>query len=104
MVLDGFGKFLVIFVQKYIFLPLLQKFWAKKWLFGDFPTWPVIPREIPFLEVYTFICYDKNNFHKKLQFCEGGTILFGCHHIWLKHERKSFVSFLKNLTWAPMPH
>ena len=28
--LDGFGIFLVIFVQKYIFLPLLKKFWAKK--------------------------------------------------------------------------
>ena len=28
--LDGFGNFFVIFVQKYIFLPLLKKFWAKK--------------------------------------------------------------------------
>ena len=34
MYLDGFGKFLVIFVQKY-FLPLLKKIWAKKSLFGD---------------------------------------------------------------------
>ena len=42
-----------------------------------------IPREIPFLEMYNFIyftllflSYDKNNLHKKkLQFCEGGTIL-----------------------------
>ena len=31
--LDGFGKYLVIFVQKYIFLPLLKKIWAKKSLF-----------------------------------------------------------------------
>ena len=30
MYLDGFGKFWVIFVQKYIFLPLLKKNWAKK--------------------------------------------------------------------------
>ena len=29
MYLDGFGKFLVIFVQKYL-LPLLKNFWAKK--------------------------------------------------------------------------
>ena len=36
MYLDGFGKFFVIFVQKYFFLPLLKKFWAKKSLFGDF--------------------------------------------------------------------
>ena len=36
MYLDGFGKFLVIFVQKYIFLPLLKKFWAKNHFFGNF--------------------------------------------------------------------
>ena len=29
MYLDGFGKFLVIFVQKYFFLPLLKKFGPK---------------------------------------------------------------------------
>ena len=36
MYLDGFGKFFVIFVQKYFFLQLLKKFWVKKSLFGDF--------------------------------------------------------------------
>ena len=35
MYLDGFGKFLVIFVQN-IFLPLLKNILAKKSLFGDF--------------------------------------------------------------------
>ena len=36
MYLDGFGKFLVIFVQKYFF-PLFKKFWVKKNpFFGDF--------------------------------------------------------------------
>ena len=35
MFLDGFGTFLVIFVQKN-FLPLLKKFWVKNHLFGDF--------------------------------------------------------------------
>ena len=25
-----------------------------------------------------FLSYDKNNFHKQLQFCEGGTILDMC--------------------------
>ena len=39
MYLDGFGKFLVIFVKKYIyifFLPLLKKLGAKKSLFWQF--------------------------------------------------------------------
>ena len=37
MYLDGFGKFLVIFVQKlYIFLPLLKKIGPKNHFFGDF--------------------------------------------------------------------
>ena len=35
--LDGFGKFLVIFVQKYIlFVPMLKQLGAKKSLFGEF--------------------------------------------------------------------
>ena len=36
MYLDGFGKILVTFVQKYFFLPLLKKIWAKKSLFWRF--------------------------------------------------------------------
>ena len=28
-----------------------------------------------FIYFISFLSYDKNNFHKKLQFCEGGTIL-----------------------------
>ena len=58
MYLDGFGKFLVIFVQIC---------------------------EISFLKMYTFIyftslvsSYVKNHFHKNLQFCEGDTILNQC--------------------------
>ena len=35
MYLDGFGKFLVIFVQKYFFI-LVKKFWATKSLFWQF--------------------------------------------------------------------
>ena len=28
-----------------------------------------------FIYFIIFLSYEKNNFHKKLQFCEGGTIL-----------------------------
>ena len=35
MYLDGFGKFLVIFVLKYFFT-LVNKFWVKKSLFCNF--------------------------------------------------------------------
>ena len=36
MYLDGFGRFLVIFVENFFFLPLLKKIWAKKLLFWQF--------------------------------------------------------------------
>ena len=69
----------------------MYKNWGPKNFFGDFSkirflaknlTLKKINRKIPFLKMYTFIyltllvlSYDKNNFHKKLQFCKGGTIL-----------------------------
>ena len=31
-----------------------------------------------YFTLLVFLSYDKNNFHKKLQFCEGGTILNKC--------------------------
>ena len=83
---------LVNFCPKLFVLPLLKKNWAKKITFWRFLKNMIISQKSDylnrflvkffFLEMYTFIyftllvlSYNKNNFHKKLQFCEGGTIL-----------------------------
>ena len=74
MYIDGFAKFLVIFVQKYIFTSttfnqncdVFNKFLV------EFPSWNV------YFYIRYLICfevYDKNKFHKKLQNCKSGTIL-----------------------------
>ena len=47
MYLDGFGNFFfVIFVQKYIFLPLLKKIWAKNHCFGDFSKHTILAKNL----------------------------------------------------------
>ena len=70
MHIDGFANFLLIFVQKNIFLTLTifnQNDFNK--LFVKFFSWNVYIRYL--------ICFQvmKNKFHKKLQNCKGGTIL-----------------------------
>ena len=86
MYLDGFGKFLVIFVQKYFFLPLLKKFWAKKSLFDNFSKIQFLAKNLTILidslwnflsKIYTSLVFKlcQKQFSQNLQFCEGGTIL-----------------------------
>ena len=51
MYLDGFGKFLKIFVQKYMFLPFLKEMDQKHFLGGNF-------LKMQFLAQKLMICID----------------------------------------------
>ena len=95
MYLDGLGKFLVIFVQKYIyiyiFFTLLKKFWAKKSLFGNFSKMQFLNKKsddlnrflvkFPFIKIYSFIYLTSLVFKLcQKQFSQKPTILRGWHH------------------------